>query len=109
MVRPMSGSRPPNTPLPMWYGSDIDVYRTFAGNASTRYAAIGPYTRHTKHTCTNTRKISATTFGFGADPWNGVRTPSTSVWGSSLYSLVTGFCVEETPTMLFPAAICMSL
>jgi hypothetical protein len=22
---PMSGSRPPNTPLPMWYGRDIAV------------------------------------------------------------------------------------
>ena len=35
---------PPNQPLPMWYGSDIEVYRMFAGKSSTRNAAIGPYT-----------------------------------------------------------------
>src|SRR5258705_13960051 len=27
----VSGNMPPNQPLPMWYGSDIDVYRMRAG------------------------------------------------------------------------------
>ena len=39
-----SGSMPPNHPLPMWYGKDIEVYRIWAGNSSTRNAAMGPYT-----------------------------------------------------------------
>ena len=33
---------PPNQPLPMWYGSDIEVYRIRVGNSSTSNAAIGP-------------------------------------------------------------------
>ena len=37
-----SGSIPPNHPFPMWYGSDIEVYRIRVGKSSTRNAAIGP-------------------------------------------------------------------
>src|SRR5262249_59629799 len=55
---PISGCKPPKTPLPIWYGSDNDVYRIFAGNASTRKAAIGPYAMARKTTGTNTSKIS---------------------------------------------------
>jgi hypothetical protein len=50
----INGVSPPNTPLPTWYGSDIEVYLIRVGNSSTRKAAIGPYTMVTKMICTKT-------------------------------------------------------
>src|ERR1700687_3733036 len=59
----MSGSQPPNSPLPRWYGMDSDVYRTLAGKNSTRNAAIGPYTIVTKITWIQTRIASTRMVG----------------------------------------------
>jgi len=49
-----NGTRPPKTPLPIWYGNDIEVYRIRVGNSSTKKAAMGPYTMVTYNICTNT-------------------------------------------------------
>ncbi|MNX32651.1 hypothetical protein D3C86_628630 [compost metagenome] len=38
----IKGTSPPKTPLPMWYGKDIEVYLILVGKSSTKNAAIGP-------------------------------------------------------------------
>src|SRR5207247_1981083 len=44
MATAITGVKPPNSPLPRWYGTDRQVYRIRAGKNSTRKAAIGAYT-----------------------------------------------------------------
>src|SRR5262249_6490368 len=88
---PTSGSNPPKTPLPIWYGSENDVYRIFAGKASTRGAATGTYTMHTKNIWTNTRKMSIGIFGAGASA-AGTNAPLASrLSGVKAIAPVTGF------------------
>ena len=62
----MNGVKPPNQPLPRWYGSDMDVYRMRAGYDSTRNAAIGPYDSVTSSTCAATSSASTMMFGCSA-------------------------------------------
>ncbi len=54
----IKGTNPPNTPLPIWYGKLIEVYRIFVGNNSTKKAATGPYTIVTKMIIIQIRKIN---------------------------------------------------
>src|SRR6266705_6740579 len=55
----MTGTRPPPQPLPMWYGTDTEVYRMRAGKYSARNAPIGPYTMPTYETMMATIKIAS--------------------------------------------------
>src|SRR5438874_13079201 len=59
----ITGVKPPNSPLPRWYGTDRQVYRIRAGKNSTRKAAIGAYTIVTWKTRMKLSPIRTGTFG----------------------------------------------
>src|SRR5262245_821704 len=95
---PISGCKPPKTPFPIWYGSENDVYRIFAGKASTRKAAIGPATIEKKINWTNTRKMSIGRFGAGASGAGNNAPLASFVSGVRAIAPVTGFFWDRAVT-----------
>ena len=81
------------------------MYLTRAGKASTRYAAMGPYTMHTQITWTNIKNTNMGRLGFVAS-LAGTSAPVASAdIGVKLMALVTLLRVDRTVTTLFPAAL----
>jgi len=86
---------PPNTPFLCDRARERDVYRILRGNASTRYAAIGP-TPCNQNDLNEYQKNSIGTLGFGAFLCRNERAEASRLNGVRAMAPVTLFFVDLT-------------